>query len=47
MLIEEVKGICSEDREGELMGTAHKSSTFGNAIIYRSAYFKRAQFWFH
>lgn len=47
MLIEKVKGICSEDREGELMGTAHKSSTFGNAIIYRSAYFKRAQFWFH
>lgn len=41
------KRIGSEDKEEELMGTAHKSSTFGNAIIYRSAYFRRAQFWFH
>lgn len=40
-------GICSEDMEGELMETAHKSSTFGNAIIYRLAYFRSAQFWFH
>lgn len=28
-----LRGICSEDMEGELMGTAHKSSTFRNAIL--------------
>lgn len=40
-------GVCREDMEGELIGNAHKSSTFGNAIIYRSDYFRSAQFWFH
>lgn len=29
----ELRRICSEDMEGELMGTAHKSSTFRNAIL--------------
>lgn len=28
-----LRGICREDMEGELMGTAHKSSTFRNAIL--------------
>lgn len=28
-----LRGICSEDMEGELMGTSHKSSTFRNAIL--------------
>lgn len=42
-----LRGICREDIEGKLMGTTHKSSTSAHAIIYRSAYFRSAQFWFH
>lgn len=42
-----LRGICREDMEGKLMGTTHKSSTSAHAIIYRSAYFRSAQFWFH
>lgn len=42
-----LRGICREDMEGKLMGTTHKSSTSAHAIIYRSAYFRSAQFGFH
>lgn len=42
-----LRGICNEGMEGELIGTAHKSSTFRNVIIYRLAYFRNTPFWFH